>query len=81
MLISIPTCCRCYVQIQGIGKPRPGISLRDMSTQDQIDKCEKDIKRYTDLGRAADAERFEDKLLELRRKLKKEEKEIKPHPS
>ena len=58
-----------------------GTPLSDMSTQDQIDKCEKDIKRYTDLGRAADAERFEDKLLELRRKLKKEEKEIKPHPS
>jgi len=48
------------------------------STQEEIDALEARIEKLSGAGR--DFAREEDKLILLRRKLKKEEKEIKPHP-
>lgn len=48
------------------------------STQEEIDALEARIEKLSSAG--GDSAREEDKLILLKRKLKKEEKEIKPHP-
>lgn len=49
------------------------------STQEEIDALNSRIERLRGVGR--DFSREEEKLILLKRKLKKEENEIKPHPA
>ena len=51
------------------------------TTQEKIKQAEDSIEKSLERGDEAGVEKYEDRLVELKRKLKKEEEEIKPHPS
>ena len=52
-----------------------------MSTQKKIKDTEEAIEKSLERGDEAGVEKYEDRLVELQRKLKKEEEDVKPHPS
>lgn len=47
----------------------------------EIEKLLPSIEKYRAAGRMREAEAYEDKVVLLQRKLKKEKEKIKPHPA
>ena len=52
-----------------------------MSTQEKLDKARQNLEKYIEQGDAKYIDKQEEEVIKLERKLKKEEKEIKPHPA
>lgn len=52
-----------------------------MDYEAEIKKLEADVERYRGAGREKEAERKEEKMVQLQRKWDKEKKVVKPHPA
>lgn len=52
-----------------------------MTMEEEIEKLNARIEKYREAGRQKEVEMYEDQVVLLERKLKKENETIKPHPA